>query len=430
MSLTINKSTLLTLISVVFYKILVDYIYEFYVSFHFGYAGFNIDFSYIKYIESWIVISVIFILFQRKSLPKSIGIMLFFVYIFLLIPLSTLYAFKNELSIYYYSMIVGFVIIILIINNINISIKYLQHGRLFFLFFFLLILMLISVNFYLKGGISFFNLNPLNVYEYRLDINETIYSGIFGYINNWFTKVLNIAAIALALKNRYYFLTMILIVLQIIIFGFTSHKLVLFAPFLIMMLFFIAKVENKQMVITNLISFALIIVIISTYLLEDNFISSIILRRALFVPADLNFTYYHFFSENEYVYLSDSIFNSFIKYPYDVPSAFVIGGYLGKPGMSANTGFLATSFMHFGYIGVMIFSAIVGFIFTVINNLSRNLPDWLVQSIVFIPILSMMFTSKLFTALLTHGLGISILTLWFISSKNTTFSLKGYKFEI
>jgi hypothetical protein len=118
--------------------------------------------------------------------------------------------------------------------------------------------------------------------------------------------------------------------------------------------------------------------------------------------------------------MSNSVLGGIINYPFDIPIPNVISQYLyGQDQTWVNTGFFATSYMHFGFIGIILFSIIVGFVFKLIDSIVKNrIPLWLGIAVMIVPINSLV-SADLPTALLTHGIGLGILFLWLISSKKT-----------
>jgi membrane protein implicated in regulation of membrane protease activity len=69
-------------------------------------------------------------------------------------------------------------------------------------------------------------------------------------------------------------------------------------------------------------------------------------------------------------------------------------------------------FMHAGIAGVVLYGVLVGFIFRIIDSLrGASLPNWLIVAALVAPVRSMLFSTDLFTALLTHGLAFGFLLL-------------------
>ena len=129
------------------------------------------------------------------------------------------------------------------------------------------------------------------------------------------------------------------------------------------------------------------------------------------------------FSKEGYIYLSTAKgFSAFINYPFEYPPAQMISLYLqGHTHTWMNNGFLATSYMHFGFCGMIIFSVIVGILLNIVDNISKDrLPCWFSISIVIVPFFSLFTSSDLTTALLNHGLGLCIVLLWLFSARYST----------
>jgi len=77
---------------------------------------------------------------------------------------------------------------------------------------------------------------------------------------------------------------------------------------------------------------------------------------------------------------------------------------------SANSGFLANGFAHLGFVGMLLYSVILGLIVGSVDRVLKFLNDEFRQ--VFIPLISLSFwqlkSSDLPTLLLTHGLFITL----------------------
>jgi hypothetical protein len=115
--------------------------------------------------------------------------------------------------------------------------------------------------------------------------------------------------------------------------------------------------------------------------------------------------------------LSNSIFSKFIEYPFQLPVPNLIGEYLlGNEKSHANTGMVASGYAHFGFLGVTIYSILLGFILKIINYFSRkNIPFWLIFSMSIIPLRTLIVSSDLLVVLFTHGLILTILVLYLIA---------------
>jgi hypothetical protein len=142
---------------------------------------------------------------------------------------------------------------------------------------------------------------------------------------------------------------------------------------------------------------------------------SLLIRRLFFVPAANHLIYYDFFSQPDhpFVMLSNSILEGFFRYPYDFPIVKVIAWEYWGRDFSPNVGYLADAFAHFGFMGMFVFSMILGLFLRVIDSIGARLPANLVTAIVATPAMALV-NSALFTSLLTHGLILTMITLWML----------------
>jgi len=144
-------------------------------------------------------------------------------------------------------------------------------------------------------------------------------------------------------------------------------------------------------------------------------ISSMFVRRLFFVPASLNFAYFDFFKDHQFVYFTDSKFLPFyyiFGYPYDLSVSHLIGREIFmKPDMAANTGWLGSGYAQMGFLGMILYAFIISLILRYLDYLSKYLnKKFLILS--FIPyIITLFLSSDLKTTLLNHGLFFYIILL-------------------
>ena len=89
---------------------------------------------------------------------------------------------------------------------------------------------------------------------------------------------------------------------------------------------------------------------------------------------------------------------------------------MGDNTMVANNSYMSTGFMHAGLFGIIFYNFIVVYILKLIdmkfdkNNNNKDFKSYKVLlAFISLPIFQLFTSSDLFTTLLTHGLGISIL---------------------
>lgn len=423
----ISKSTIKIVALLLLFRLSLDLAYIYVVSPVYSYSGFTTSLNVIAVIESYFLT----ILIGMAITPNIDRASHFFIWMFAIasiIPTLSYYALHSGSRIFMYSIMIGFFCVVLVSKLPVIRIGTLKEGRSIGIFLLIIMVTAVAASLIAKGGLSHFNLDLSKVYEHRGEVGLLINAGIWGYINTWVYKVVNPALIAWALWRKRYRLFLIFTALQVLFFAISSHKSVLFYPVLILAVyFFVRKKEAFKYITWGLIG----VIIFSSciYLIFDNiWLASLFVRRVFFVPAQLNFAYYELFSDIGHVYLSNSIFSSFVNYPFEYNYTNMVSLYLlGHPNANCNNGFLATGYMHFGYLGMWIFSIIIGLLLWIADSLvGKRMPKWLGISIITIPFFSLFTSADLGTSLLTHGILMGFLILLIIG-KNPDLLLNNSK---
>ncbi len=413
----IEKYVIWDIIGIILFKIVLDYSYVSFVVPYYEYMGFSLDFDLVKYFEGWIVYLVLFLLLSRHK-KHVLYMTLLISFLLLIVPTITLYSFKNEPSEFFYSMVLPYAGMLLAITTKRIQLYYLPYGKQIAIGLSIFMVSVVFMHYFLTVGVGHINFKLSEVYELRRsDYGIASNAGIFGYLNPWTTKVFNIFLIAIALLHRKYLLIILFVVIQILLFGFSGHKSVLFSLILLAGLYIFDKAKYHSTIIIYSILGLVSLVLGYFYIFQDLMLPSVLIRRAFFVPADLNYVYFDYFSSHDYIYWSNSILKNIFIYPYEVSPALVIGDYLGYPEMTANTGIFGSGHMHLGIIGIILYMFIITILINLIQQFNK-LPDWIINAVVLMPFLTILISSDLPTALLTHGLLMGVAILYFYSTPN------------
>jgi hypothetical protein len=298
-----------------------------------------------------------------------------------------------------------------------VTLKYIKNSYYLSVILAFTTLVIVLFNYISHSGFAYLNFDLNKVYELRRSNYAVVTnSGIFGYLNSWVAKISNIFLLVIFLNNKKYIIALFFIIIQVLLFGLSGHKGTLFSLFIVFG-FFIFKDSKK---ISIYIIYGIIVIITLSLLLykvtNNIMLPSILVRRVFFVPADLNYVYFEFFSNNDFVLWTNGILKNLGTYPYSKEAVFLIGTYLGHSQMAANTGIYGSGFMHMGVYGIFIYTILLAYIFNLINQF-KNIPNWMLNVIVIMPILSAFISSDFFTVLLTHGFLFSILILYLYNSK-------------
>ena len=323
------------------------------------------------------------------------------------IPMTVLYVAQGYPRLFYYYSVFGFGLIVAVSKYVKVpSIPLrLKFQRLPSLFFMLALLCAYIASVLSFGAGQYFNLNIWEIYEYRSSA-EAALPDIFGYISPWVSKVLCPLALILSIQLRSARLAVLIVLINTIIFGLTNHKMTLFTPAIIIVAY--ALVNRRLTGLQAAKSYcAMAIILIGAYGVGAYWAVSLFARRALFVPSHLNYVYHDFFNEHGFMLWGHGVANSELR-----NGAQLVGEQVfGSSTMSANTGWIGSGYMNAGYYGILLYAVLIGLIYAVLDSISSHERLALVVSLSLLPIISLLMSSDLPTALFTHGGGLAILLL-------------------
>lgn len=373
------------------------------------------EFTLHSYVESYVLTALIACTppsFIRDSEPGRLVI--YFGLVFLVIPMLSLYGCGNVLSssIFVYLLLSAFLFLTLWYSYLpKFRVKRLSHTFLeAYLFLSIATFFYVFLSLITQNGLNL-NWNFYKVYEVR---KELVISSIpfMRYLLSWCANVTSQALIAFSLYRRSYFVLGVLLSLQVLLYGITNFKSFLLAPILVILVFFITSGKRNALYSLLIVCIACVVSsMLLYYTTQDIIFPSVFARRLFLTPTIIHFWYYDFFSSNPHTLLSNSILSHFIDYPYEVSVKEIIAlEYTGRD-ISPNVGYLGDAYAHFGFVGMLLFSAILGLILKLIDSLSKNMSPQLSTAMLTMPAFSLI-NSGLLTTLMTHGLILGILSIW------------------
>ena len=419
MSFALNRNKASFILFTILFRVLLEISYFSVVSEVYAYAGFLKNFDYANYLLSWIIFFGCFY-FVRDRMYKISDFFFVFTFLSLITPSLIIFGYDSARSfVPILNLVISVLIIYLLVRTKTVSFKKLPifKNGMSLIVAVSLIFVLFLVFWYFISGVTL-NLSFPQVYDFRSENSDLSGGGILNYTNGWTYKIFNMALLAIALLYRQYFFAVTVLIVQVYFFAASTHKSVLFIPFLILGVWFYFRKTNSLAVIPIFFSSVIALTLVTYIMFGDYFLSSLFSRRVFFVPAQLTFVYFEFFSSNPHVYWSDSVLSSFSNYPYgEVSMSKLIGNYMGTEA-SANNGFISSGYAHAGIFGIYIYSIIIGFILRLLNDITYNLlPLWFSIALCLQPLRSLIMSSDLFTVMLTHGLIIVIIIIFFVRSK-------------
>ena len=280
----------------------------------------------IKIIEG-AILTITTTLFLPTKFRKTSDILLHLQFLLPILPMLVIYGAEDHSRLFIYQTFIAFMIIILVSSSLQIKVIRtlgFNFKTLHMMILFISLTIISSIIFF--GGFNYFNLDFSLVYLFRDDAASNL-PNFFGYLSPLTSKVLLPTTLLLALINNNKLYAMISIIGSVMIFGLTAHKGPLFYPIIILFIYYISKYKNVVYLLLSGYVTTIIISIIG--LLQGGlgiWIGGLLLRRAYFVPSQLNFAYYDFFSNGHFLWWSESkISLGIVDSPYNIDSPHLIG---------------------------------------------------------------------------------------------------------
>lgn len=419
---TISKQQLSNILYTLLFKFSLDVIYLFYINPTFEYNGFILEYSHLKNILSLLVL-ILFAYLLPQKVEKVSEITIQTLFILLFIPINTFWVMTNESSEWYFIVCLFWFIFIFIAKSKYEFKELPQVHQLTEKSFFILICIICTIGLLIIGFNAkwSFNLDLFAVYEIRSQepLKHVPFSG---YLVSWINLFLRFILVFAIVKYipRLNALVMLALIVFVVLFSISGHKSIFFTPILLLGSYFLLKLNPKHFY-KNLILILLFVFFTGSctyFILDDAKILTLAARRVFLVPAQLSFYYFDFFQEN-HVYLSNSIFSGIMEYPFEVPTSNLIGReFFAREDMNANNGVVADGYMHFGVLGVVLWSIILGLIIKFCDMLTINKP-----LLIFLPLFligtRILVNGALLTTLFTHGLLMLMLIAYLYPKKKT-----------
>lgn len=392
------------------YCAILSWMYINEISVFWAYMGFNGEYNTLKMATSF---SLVFLVSAISPVNFDVRSILIATMNFMfIIPSIVFLSYTNGLLYHYISIFILF-FFVLGLSSINLSINKIgtiSENAVLYIIVGALVLSVTVQAYY--GGLSNFNLDIERVYEFRRESAQAL-PDFFGYLYSNVTGALAPLGILLSQKYKKHHITVLILFLTVILFGITHHKSVLFAPAAVY-LFYVALNMGKSVnilvfSISGLVLICLLDVIYIRFAMseyEASYISSLVVRRLLLVPPMLDGLYIEFFSSNvKYYWSSSKIFSWATSSYYDYSAPFIIGyEYFLDLDTSANTGIVGSGFSNAGLVGVSLYSFILGLIVSLLNNYGKVIGHTFVSSASAIVFFTVLSSTDLVTATLTHGL--------------------------
>lgn len=410
----IKKNIIWSILIILVYKLLLDYIYFNRISEYWNYMGFIKNASSEKYLFSWVILCffIPLILINLRN-TKVDGVIVSILNFISLIPTITMLGFYKSETLMMMLIILYWILLNLcniFIGSINLKKPKYKIQKIGYRIIVTLSIIVILFVSYKYAGFRI-DLNIFNAYEWRTDSRNFNMPIILEYA---FSSARNILPIFIAerLYHKKRVQSILLFFVGIIAYSVTGSKSVLFSYILTYIVFYLYDskfVKKIPWATASLAAFSALELSFNKIF----FITDVVLRRVLFVPSLLSYYYYDFFSVNQVDYFKQSFLRLLgYKSSYGIPITFMIGEIYFS-GANANAGLFSDAYYNLGSIGVIIMPIFIILLIKIFRGVTNKVNDKIIIASV-ITITFSLINSSIFTVILTHGFLATIIVLFFI----------------
>lgn len=406
------------------FKMIAELSYVFQVSPTYSYLSLTLNENIKKMVLSYLIFLLMVILIpNRKKSPSTYLLNILFALMW--IPISSYYWLNNQSSSYFFMFSFCFSLLFFV-RKIRIEPVILNDKKISVFFDLLFIVyMLICVYLVFKaGGIDLRSLNFDSVYEVRFD-NRI--SGISGYLLNWSSKVFFPFYSAYFIEKKKYVHVFITISSQLLLYLTYGNKAFLFSIFFV---YFCILLLNKDLWIKyfpNMITFSIML----SFILKNFRLGDILVRtipyRLLFVPAQIQFWYYDYFSTNPKLLYGETFLGPILGTQKTGPStSLLINKHFTNISIesNANTGVFSDAFSNGGFTAMLVTSIVLLLILLLIDSFERKISTTLLVAS-FSYSMFILNDTSLLTSLNTGGIIILLFMFFLYSPKK----IEGFTYD-
>lgn len=259
----------------------------------------------------------------------------------------------------------------------------------------MLTIVLVLVVVYVSGKYAGFrfSIDLSNVYDLRSEARSFVMPLWLLYLWSATSNALPVLLVFFLLKKKWIWVLLIAFVI-ILNFSINGSKSTLFKMFLCFGLLFIKGTNILKYLVYGILVLGLVS-ILENFIFDTSFISSVVVRRVLYVPNLLDCFYFDYINQNHPIYYNPT-FSSEI--------AFRIGEkYFANDQMRCNNGLFTDAYMNLGLLGCFIYPAIFTAFLKICESAFKNVNDKVVLYTTLMIVITLGSTT-ITTSLLTHGL--------------------------
>lgn len=395
------------------YRVLLDLIYSQQIAPFFSYAHFINEANSSSLIVSWTMLllySIVTYPFYKEHDDKKfvISMIALLIYLIKLVPLTSLLYFQPQsLSFVVQQLTLWILLFFLMQKGSAIEIGSIKKTPIAVT----LVTIVVSVAVLIVSGVyaNFrLHLSLADVYDLRLEARSFNMPTILKYIYSFSSNMIPVCMVYYIIQKRKA-MVYLLAFIGLLNFSIAGSKTTLFLILLSLIFYYFKKAEFNKYLVPVFIS-VVALAALEFISLHSNSISTLLIRRSFFMPNLLDVEYY------EYLKNSSPVFFDTSKY---TQIQFNIGDvYFGSEDVRANNGFFTDAFINLGSLGCVVYPFIYSILFRALEGACKGLDRCISVFCAFLMVTTL--ESTFFTtALLTHGLFLMMVTLYFMPvSKN------------
>lgn len=383
--------------------------------------------DFLRYIIAFVMYLILFAVLPKKE-RDTVTILLHLQFVYTVAPLLCFYSMASGSHRYMLAVFCCILIQTLVVNHGSNRERHPIHIRGIQNYVTVVLVLLtgavLAVRILYNGfaGFKAFDLS----YVYVMRANEE-YPSWLPRLSSLITDAILPFLILYFLNRKQYLPAIAAIFLQILFYMSTGYKITLFILIPILFIYYFSKTGHLLKLLYVGLSMLCIILVFAYQM--DQYHSSLSLGiygvaligiRAIFLPASIKFNYYGCFSHYPKIYFSDGLIGKAfsLTYPYLRNVGHVVNAYGGFPfgSSSSNTGYLGDAYAQLGFVGMLLMSILLAYIFRAIRTYDsrRNFSVLTALFAVYIVVLN---DGALFTTLLTFGMGMAFLLVFIYYGK-------------
>ena len=413
--ITVSSNHITQILFIPLFRVLLDYLYVYVICGPYAYQGFHFEFNASRLFISWLLVFAIIPFavsrYQKLSFQSTVPYLLIFL---AYIPATTMYAYMETP---FMLLFVSYFLLLMIFTDILPDIQFKAHRTFDEQLIKAASIIVVFFMLYIWARYAGFriNFNLYEVYEYRRIMRSSNVPRVLAYLLAM-TKVLFPALAIWAFSMNRKLICSVLVAAQFIGFFIDGSKSAVFSLVIAFMGFLVLRKNTERVKwLLPILSFGSLVAILEAIAMHSFALAGLIIRRVYFVPAQLNYAYYDFFSQNTPDFFMQGPLRLLgFHSQYSEPIQILIGKvYFHVDQVSANNGLFSDAYANLGILGVFVMPLIIAVFLNVLDACTEGLPkELLVAPLITVSI--NLLSSSFFTLLLTHGYLVLALTYYFL----------------